>query len=68
MQIVRHTLSLSEQLPIRYLVLHALLEMVPFYEKRGFQALGEAEGETQFMYLDCLRDRSALSAYLDHYF
>lgn len=65
--IVEKVRLISNDIPIRYIVLNSLLGKVAFYQKRGFQPLGDhaKDGKTQFMYLDCIEDRSSLEEYLD---
>lgn len=65
--LIHRVMEVSDVIPIRYLVLNALKAKVSFYLRAGFQPLGEGETGTQFMYLDCLRNRQALEDYLEEY-
>ena len=58
--LIHRVMEVSEVIPIRYLVLNALKAKVSFYLRAG-------ETGTQFMYLDCLRNRQALEDYLEEY-
>ncbi len=60
-------ITISQRIPIRYIVVNALKEKVPFYLKFGFQTLGHAaeKSATEFLYFDCLVDRQALDEYLE---
>lgn len=58
----------SRDVPIRYIVLDSLVGKMSFYKDKGFQPLGNRseDGETQFMYLDCIEDRQLLDAYINN--
>ena len=67
--IIANIQRISEEIPIRYIVLDSLKAKIEFYEKRGFKTLGEPDihSETQYMYMDCLRDRTDLEEYINQF-
>lgn len=57
------------QIPIRFIVLDALKEKMPWYEQHGFFAIEKPETDkpTVKMFLDCIIDREKLESYIESY-